>query len=103
MTTRLLIGGEWVDATGGFIPTYNPATEEVLAEVLGGDQRAKLVFGPVLAVFAHDHTEGLEPVINRANDTEYGLSATVWAHDMGLANRLADGMRAGASLINLPP
>ncbi|WP_427130643.1 aldehyde dehydrogenase family protein [Pseudarthrobacter sp. S9] len=31
--TKLFIDGEWVESTGGYIPTINPATEEVLDEV----------------------------------------------------------------------
>ncbi|MEO7018208.1 MAG: aldehyde dehydrogenase family protein, partial [Leifsonia sp.] len=33
MATKLFIDGEWVGASGGTIPTYNPATEEMLDEV----------------------------------------------------------------------
>ena len=31
--TRLFAGNEWIDATGGSMPTINPATEEVLCHV----------------------------------------------------------------------
>ena len=36
--TQCLIGGKWVDAASGkTFPTYNPATEELIAEVAEGD------------------------------------------------------------------
>src|SRR4051812_12190458 len=33
MTSQLLIGGEWVAASGPTVPTLDPATEEELAQI----------------------------------------------------------------------
>ncbi|UCR88714.1 aldehyde dehydrogenase family protein [Mycetocola spongiae] len=61
------------------------------------------VFGPVLAVTAYDAAEELDAVIARANNTEYGLAATVWTRDIATSQRLANGIRAGAVFVNMPP
>lgn len=51
------------------------------------------VFGPVLSVMEFD---GAEEAIRLANDTEFGLAATVWTRDIGHAKRVAHGIKAAA-------
>jgi acyl-CoA reductase-like NAD-dependent aldehyde dehydrogenase len=50
------------------------------------------VFGPVATLQAFD---SLDEAVALANDTRYGLSASVWVDDDTLADRLARGLRAG--------
>jgi len=54
------------------------------------------VFGPVLCVQPFG-TE--EEAIALANDTQYGLAATVWTRDMGRGKRLARAIKAGGVVI----
>jgi betaine-aldehyde dehydrogenase len=57
----------------------------------------KEVFGPVLVVFPFE-TEEL--AVELANDTPYGLAASVWTKDIFKANRMAAKIQAGTVWIN---
>lgn len=54
-------------------------------------------FGPVVSVFP---VVDDEDAITRANDTEYGLSASVWGRDLEAAYAVAQRIQAGAVNIN---
>jgi len=55
------------------------------------------VFGPVVAVMPFDDEED---AIAKANDTEYGLSASIFTQDLGRALRVSRGIAAGNISVN---
>lgn len=55
------------------------------------------IFGPVVTIIPFD-TE--EEVLEQANDTHYGLSATVWTNDLRRAHRVAAEIEAGIVWVN---
>ncbi|HBK50943.1 MAG TPA: aldehyde dehydrogenase PuuC, partial [Pseudomonas sp.] len=55
------------------------------------------VFGPVLAVSAFD-TE--EEAVRLANDSIYGLAASVWSDDFNQVHRVARALKAGTVSVN---
>jgi acyl-CoA reductase-like NAD-dependent aldehyde dehydrogenase len=57
------------------------------------------IFGPVVCVESFGD-EDLEAIARRANDTIYGLVASVWTRDLRKAHRLAELIRAGMVGIN---
>jgi gamma-glutamyl-gamma-aminobutyraldehyde dehydrogenase len=54
------------------------------------------VFGPIITLEAFD---GIDDAIALANDTSYGLMASIWTHRSDLAHRLARSVVAGAITI----
>lgn len=55
------------------------------------------IFGPVMSVLTFDSEE---EVIQRANDTEFGLAAGVFTNDIRRAHRVINKMQAGICWIN---
>lgn len=60
------------------------------------------IFGPVLAVSEFDDATDIARIAAMANDTEYGLAATVWTRDISRAHALAAEIKAGIVWINTP-
>ena len=90
---RLAAGGEGVDAGGGYF--YRPTAFVDVDNSMRIAQEE--IFGPV-ACIAHfrDYEEG----IRLANDTIYGLAATVWTSDLTTGHRAAHDIKAGGVWIN---
>jgi acyl-CoA reductase-like NAD-dependent aldehyde dehydrogenase len=67
----------------------------------GLDKSSRLVreeiFGPVTVVFPFDDAEA---VLAEANDSEFGLAATVWTNNMKIALRFAHALEAGLVQVN---
>jgi len=57
------------------------------------------IFGPVAAIVRF---EDEDEAIALANEGEFGLGASVWACDIGRANRVARAIRSGTVAINTP-
>ena len=57
------------------------------------------IFGPVVCAVPFADEE-MERIVKRANDTIYGLAASVWTQNLSLAHKVARGLRAGTVWVN---
>ncbi|WIY60775.1 aldehyde dehydrogenase family protein [Bacillus arachidis] len=55
------------------------------------------IFGPVVSILPFDE---IEEVIERANNTPYGLAAGVWTENVKTAHKVANQLKAGTVWIN---
>jgi aldehyde dehydrogenase (NAD+) len=92
---RLVSGGARAE---GDLAAGNFVTPTLFTDVTNDMTIAREeVFGPVLSVIPFSDEE---EAIRIANDTEYGLAATVWTSDIKRAMRMTKAIRAGTVGIN---
>jgi len=90
---RVLVGGSRLPELGKNF--YQPT---VLADVTHEMSiMREETFGPVLPVMAFDKDE---EAVRLANDSEYGLAASVWTRDRARGERLARRIQAGTVMVN---
>lgn len=93
-TASLVTGGErvQVDGRGCFVqPT-------IFADVAQDDPLAREeIFGPVLSVIAFDSED---EAVSMANDSIYGLAASVWTGSLSRACRVSDRLHVGTVSVN---
>ncbi len=91
---RVVAGGKQVRAeTGGFF--VQPTLFDGVANTMKIAREE--IFGPVLSVIRFK-TE--EEAVAMANDSSYGLQASVWSHNINRAHRVARALRAGTVHVN---
>lgn len=90
---QLAAGGERLDLGGGYFmaPTVLADTKQNMRVV------QEEIFGPVLSAMRVDDSAQIP---SKANDSRYGLAASIWTRDIGKAHRLAADMQAGLVWIN---
>lgn len=90
--TRFLIGGEVPEGRGYFIPVAiadNPPDDSPLV--------TEEAFGPVLPLLKY---RDIDEVLARANQSEYGLGASVWGEDVEAAVAVGNRIEAGTIWVN---
>ena len=89
---EVLTGGEAAPMDGYFIkPTVLGNTRPDMKVV------REEIFGPVLAASSYDD---LDDVVRQANDTTYGLAASIWSNDLKAVHRLIPKIKAGTVWVN---
>lgn len=89
---RLVCGGNRLGAKGFFVePTIFTDVPHT------SDLCQKEIFGPVLSIFRY---KKVDDALQKANDTIYGLAASVWGKDMTTLIRSANMLQFGTVWIN---
>jgi aldehyde dehydrogenase (NAD+) len=89
---RLVAGGEKAFEKGYFVqPTIFADVEDHM--VIAREE----IFGPVMSIFVFDT---IEEVIKRANDSDYGLAASIWTENIKKAHYIAAKLKSGTVWIN---
>ncbi len=93
---KILAGGQKVNVAG-FEKGYfiAPTVIEGLGNKCMTNQEE--IFGPVVTIMPFDEEK---EVVAMANDTDYGLSATIWTSNLNRAHRMAAEIEAGMVWIN---
>src|ERR1035437_1531726 len=89
---RLLTGGKPLPGVGSFYPPT------VLVDIpKDSPAYSEEFFGPVASIF---RVRDAEEAITIANDTRFGLGASVWTQDPAERDQFIDGLEAGMVFIN---
>ena len=89
---EVLTGGEQIEKKGYF---YGPTVLKNINPKMSIAQEE--VFGPVAPIIvAGDEVEAIE----LANDSEYGLGASIWTQDLDKAERLSSSVQSGIVSVN---
>ena len=88
----MLTGGERVGTKGYF---YKPTVIKDVSSKMRIAQEE--IFGPVAPIITVDNEA---EAIKLANDTKYGLGASIWTQDLNKAEKLSDQIQSGIVTVN---
>ncbi|MFT6956582.1 MAG: phenylacetaldehyde dehydrogenase [Halieaceae bacterium] len=89
---EVVVGGDTPDSSGYFVnPTVFVNTSPDMKIV------REEIFGPVLVVQPFDD---LDEVVAQANDSPFGLAASIWSKNVSTIHRMAPRLRAGTVWVN---
>jgi aldehyde dehydrogenase (NAD+) len=93
-TARITTGGSVpADQARGFYVAPTVFADVDNSSVIAREE----IFGPVLCITAYDH---LDDALALANDSDYGLAATVWTADEAAGIALAERLESGTVGVN---
>ena len=91
-TATVRVGGHALDRPGAFMePTLLTDVDP------SADAGCNEIFGPVAIVYRADD---VEDAVRTANNSDYGLSGSVWGTDLELAEQTAARLEVGMSFVN---
>ncbi|MGP6173796.1 aldehyde dehydrogenase family protein [Corynebacterium sp. A21] len=91
-TAKIQVGGGKIDRAGA----YMEAT--LLTDVdRSADIGCNEIFGPVAIVYK---AKDIDEAVEIANDSEYGLSSSVWGTDLAQAHEVASRLKDGMTFVN---
>jgi phenylacetaldehyde dehydrogenase len=89
---RAAAGGKLIEQPGFFVePTVMVDTNHTMRVV------REEIFGPVLVAMPFDD---IDTAVRLANDTPYGLGASIWSNDMSAVHKLIPRIAAGTVWVN---
>jgi acyl-CoA reductase-like NAD-dependent aldehyde dehydrogenase len=94
---KLLAGGKRFQPNGLKGHFFQPTVVSGVRH--GGIATTEELFGPVVSIF---YVKDANEAIEKANDSEYGLGATIFTKSLELAMRAMDNIKAGSFWINDP-
>ncbi|MBP6534855.1 MAG: aldehyde dehydrogenase [Arenimonas sp.] len=94
---RILWGGEALRLPGALANGWFIAPTVIEGLPMRSRFCQEEVFGPVLSLHAFDNESD---ALAMANDSSYGLAASVWTSDIARAQRMAEGLETGIVWIN---
>ncbi|WP_436640813.1 aldehyde dehydrogenase family protein [Microbaculum sp. FT89] len=87
-------GGKRIGNAGYFVePTILANTDHTMSVV------REEIFGPVICAMSFDDDD-LDQIARSANDTPYGLAASIWTSNLSVAHKMANRIKAGNVWIN---